>query len=234
MKTKTCKTCNETKDIIAFNKRSGHCRPCLNNINRKLYFLKKGITLLPEKTKKYNSSEERNVMKLIYHRNRDNYNSQTLSDEYIKDQIRLKAYYHKILPDLSEENIIITRERIKQIRLVKTGGKKECKKCKNILEKTYFLKTGSSLCKKCYYKKNYVIYGRKPYTYEKGQIAKKKYHDNKEKLTESYVKKTIISSLKNYKLGIVRSDISNNYVKLKRKELLTKRKIESWQKQQQK
>ena len=42
MKTKTCKTCNETKDITAFKKRSGHCIPCLNNINRKLYFLKKG------------------------------------------------------------------------------------------------------------------------------------------------------------------------------------------------
>lgn len=227
METKTCKTCNKTKDRTAFKKRSAQCKPCLNNISRKLYFLRKGITVIPEKRKKYNSPEERQAMKLIYHRNRDKQNSQALSDEYIKDQIRLKAFYHKTAPDLSQENITITRKTIEKNRLLRTSGKKECKECKSILEKTCFLKSGSSLCKQCHYKKHYAIYGRKPYTYEKGQLAKKKYHENKEKLTESYVKKTIISSLKHYKLGLSRNDITENYVELKKKELTIKRKIEN-------
>lgn len=233
VKTKTCKICNEAKNILDFKKRSANCKLCLNDINRKLYFLKKGITVLPEKIRKFNSPEERKAMKLLYYKNRDKQHAQSLSDEYIKDQIRTKAYYHKTIADLSQENIISTREHIKQKRLLKLDDKKKCKDCKNILEKTYFLKTGSSLCKKCHYKKDYATYGRKPYTYEKGQLAKKKYHENKENLTDGYLRKTIISCLKNYKLGLLRNDITDSYVNIKRKELLTKRKIESWQKQQQ-
>ena len=224
METKTCKTCNETKNILDFKKRSANC---------KLYFLKKGITVLPEKIRKFNSPEERKAMKLLYNQNRDKQNAQNLSDEYIRDQIRTKAYYHKTIADLSQENIISTREHLKQKRLLKLDDKKECKGCKNILEKTCFLKRGSSLCGKCHYRQNYARYGRKPYTYEKGQLAKKKYHENKENLTDVYVKKSIISCLKHYKLGLLRSDITDSYVNIKRKELLTKRKIESWQKQQQ-
>lgn len=229
--TKTCKTCNETKDLLKFPTKGLNCKICKNNQERIYYFLKKKITVLPKKRKKYNSSEERKAMKLIYNRNRDKHNSQILSDEYIKEKIRSKFYYHKIIPDLSKENIIITRERIKQKRLIKISDKKECKNCKNILEKTYFLKTSSSLCKKCYHKRHYIKYARKPYTYETGQIAKKRYHKNKENLTEGYIKRVIISNLKNYKLCITNSDISDNHVELKRKELTLKRKIKNENKQ---
>ena len=68
--TKTCKTCNETKDLLKFPTKGLNCKICKNNQERIYYFLKKKITVLPKKRKKYNSSEERKAMKLIYNRNK--------------------------------------------------------------------------------------------------------------------------------------------------------------------
>lgn len=220
--TKTCKVCKDTKVLSSFKPRAAVCRVCTNEYTRKAYYEKQGITELPPKRKKYGSIEEKHQAVLVYNRTRDKYNSQNITDEYVKDILRTQASYKGVIPDLSMDNINKKRQDIKQSR----SHIKYCIGCKKDLDKTLFYKGVKHLCKKCHYRKHYTIYGRSPHNPTNNERTKKRYALNKELLTTPYVKALIKSSLKNYKLRIRISDISDEHVELKRKELTLKKQIE--------
>jgi hypothetical protein len=84
----------------------------------------------------------------------------------------------------------------------------------------------SIFCKKCHYKSHYNKYGRGPYTKKIGHIQKLRTQFNRENLTDVYLKALIKSNFK-ASFRILNNDISQEFVELKRKELILKRKIES-------
>ena len=240
--TKTCKTCNETKDLLKFPKQGFKCSVCKNHQQRIDYFLKKKITVLPKKRififlKEEKKIGKKNVIKkkqkIIqkerqYKRQKEIQKERlskcikNLSNEYIVLIIKSTAKYNNLVPDLSEENILKVKTRIEEKRLSKITKIKKCKICKETFIKKASLKA-SNLCNKCrypYYKNKY------------GENYKSKlYFFHKENLTNTYIKNTIISNIHYHKLKIKHSEISDVYVELKRKELILKRKIKNENKQ---
>jgi len=190
VKTKTCKTCNETKDISKFECKRHVCKKCR------------------EKT-------------------RCNKHKNTFSDRVINSLIvsEYKHKYKKVIKraDITSEmlekkrsELIIKRK--KREKYKKAGGLKKCIKCKKMISS----KCGSK-CTNCYNK-------------EKGYSTKasQKAWNN---VTDSYIKGLIMGTMNKYVTikshKIKATDIPQEFITLKKKEQLTKRKIESWQKQQQ-
>jgi len=215
--TKTCKTCNETKDSLKFPKQGFKCNVCKNHQQRIDYFLKKKITSLRQKRiflllkeKKLREKKVRQY-EIQKERQKERFSKcrENLSDKYIILIIRLKAKYNNLAPDFSKENILKEKTRIEEKKLSRITKIKKCTNCK---EK--FIKKGVmhavNVCSKC---------------------TSKLYFFNKENLTNTYIKNTIRCSLHYHKLKIKDSEISDVYVELKRKELTLKRKIKNENKQ---
>ena len=195
IKTKTCKTCNETKDIYSFEKNRCKCKSC-----RMKSLSKQAVKTLP--------------------------------DWYIKKILKKEAAEKNIMFIYSEELIALKKASIIKERairnhdllLMNTINSRKCKTCNQIKNLSYF-KDGTKHKRSCYRCRNNI-----PTTLTR----LKKY---KETLPDCIVKANIMGIVNKYlekDLRIKASDIPQQFIDLKRKELLTKRKIESWQKQQQK
>lgn len=221
IQTKICKACNEVKPLSGYKPKAATCRICTNNTEREKYYKKQGILEIPKKRNKYTTREEKYQAVLLYNRTRDKHNSQNITDEYVKDILRTQAYHKGVKPDLSIETIHKKRQDIEQSR----STTKQCAKCKKDLEKSFFYKGVKNFCKKCYCQKSYAKYGRPPYNPANKERDKKRYALNKELLTDGYIKSLIRTGLKNYKFHIRVNDISDEHVKLKRKEVILKKQI---------
>lgn len=158
------------------------------------------------------------------------YRTVTLPNTYI---IKLITRYSKRLKEsITIDEIIKHREFILLKRKAKLEGKHLCWTCKIAYNtKEHTQKRGD--CISCKRKKHSEW--KKSNRNIVRQYANKSLHKNKELLTDVYIKNNIRKNLNNnYKLNISSKDIPQQFIDLKRKELLIKRKIESWQKQQQK
>jgi DNA-directed RNA polymerase subunit M/transcription elongation factor TFIIS len=169
VKTKTCKTCNEAKDVSKFSGRRLKCKSCFN----KEYAIK--------------------------------YDPKKRTIEQLE-----KKQLNKKLKDLNM---------------------KFCNNCKKELKLKNFDKNRGYICKPC---RNHV---NNKYPKKKELVAilnKKQRLKNRNNITNVYLKNLIAHIInKSSDIRFKGSDIPQQFIDLKRKELLTKRKIESWQKQQQ-
>ena len=223
--TKTCKICNETKDLLKFDIKRNQCKVCLSDLQRKNRYLKIGITIIPKKRRFNEPIEEKKIRLNLDCKNRSRNLVKNLNDEYLINVIRINAIYDKIKPDFSEENILKTRKRIKKKRLKRilnlNAIKKICKCCKETIEKTNFRKN-VCVCRKC---NNFKI------NENRKKFGPKKYALSKKNLTNTYIKTKIQKSCYNSGFKIKCANISQEFIELTRKQLTLKRKIKNENKQ---
>lgn len=171
-----------------------------------------------------------------------------LTDGYVKSVIIESMLYklkktdpsltHAILSTktvITQEMIIEKRALIKKLKNIKKSGLKICRTCKVLKKKEEFTKCAqiAHSCKDCYknIQKNYRILN-----IEKYRLRDRKRRDvDVLNLSNWYLLAMIKQNIKKT-TGIVlkSSEIPSELLKLTTKKLLTQRKIESWQKQQQK
>lgn len=164
---------------------------------------------------------KRHVCKKCREKTRCNKHKNTFSDRIIKSLIisEHKHRYKKIIKqaDITSEmlekkrnQLIIKRKNREEWK--KAGGLKKCTNCEKMISSRAGLK-----CTNCYNK-------------EKGYSTKasKKAHNN---ITDTYIKSLIMATMNKYVKIITHKikaiDISQDFIKLKRKEQLIKRKIEN-------
>ena len=111
--------------------------------------------------------------------------------------------------------------------IIKETSKKTCILCLKTKNIICFNRHGRE-CNNCQDKKGYATRDKK----RMKDTSTKKMLLNKETLTDVYLRKLIRSNMKNHG-SFKKKDIPQQFIDLKRKELLTKRKIQSWQKQKQ-
>ena len=193
METKTCKTCNETKDISKFGKQKKSCNTCSNKIST---------------VREVNELPNYYIIKLLTkYKKLDKF---TITEKQIND--------HRSL-------ILLKRKAKNEI------GKKLCYKCLVIKNVSEFRnpKGSCTICLRLQCQK-----------WKKDNPEKVRIQTNKRllkhisELTDKYISSNIRKNLnQNNGLKLSNKDIPQQFIDLKRKELLTKRKIQSWQKQQQ-
>jgi hypothetical protein len=194
MEKKTCKICNETKDISKFEKNRCKCKSC-----RMKSLSKKAVETLP--------------------------------DWYIKKVLKKESMQKNTIFTCSQKLIKLKRVQLIKERtirnydllLMNTINSRKCKTCNQIKNLSYF-KDGTKHKRSCYICRNNI-----PTTLTR----LKKY---KKTLPDFIIKGNIMAIVNKYlekDLRIKASEIPQQFIDLKRKELLTKRKIQSWQKQKQ-
>jgi hypothetical protein len=190
--TKTCKSCNETKDISKFEKNRYKCRWCRTNISSKR-------------------------------------EKETLPDYYIKKILKKESLKKNIIFICSEKIIISRRFQIIKERaireydllLMNTINSRKCKICNQIKSLNYF-KDGKKHKRSCYICRNSLPINLK---------RKEKY---REILIDCIVKGNIMGMVNRNlekNLRIKASEIPQEFIELKRKELTLKRKIKNENKQ---
>lgn len=203
METKTCKICKDVKSINLFKKgiRSTVCKKCQD-----------------QREKAYDQKRSKSEV-------------EALSDNYIRTIIRGTAKRKGIAPVITPEIIKERRISILMNKKIKTNtlekGLKECKVCKKITDLAKFPKHKNT-CYSCKNKIEYSKYKHKKirclYTNDVRKRQLKKEHSNKELLSDVYIKKLLVSTLR-HRIYLTTKDISQDFVELKRKELTIKRQI---------
>ena len=192
-----------------------------------------------------------NLNKLNYDKAYKEKEKELLSDYYIISLFKANKMSYTAQDILNKRNILLEKR-----NLVKNNLQK-CIKCKELKLTKYFAyqskskKSGKTclktVCKNCFnqykglwIKKRPDITSKRNKLYALTYPEKIKEYNSKQgkkeqiTMTDSYIKRLIRKNINRLDIvSIKNKDISSKHIILKRKELTLKRKIESWQKQQQ-